>query len=103
MPPTLLEPPFGPPARVIRLITTLAQTALVLAATTGRAEDVSPQDPLFARLATPMKSIQDGKPFREALESIADSVELNLWLDRRVDPTAPVTAGPLRPTVSAAI
>lgn len=100
---TLFEPQIGRPGRVIRLITTLAQAAIVLSVTTVSADDFSPRNPLFARLATPMKSIQNGKPFREALESIAGQVELNLWLDRRVDPTAPVTAGPVTPTVSAAI
>ncbi len=67
------------------------------------ADDFSSRDPFFAALTTPMTSIQDGKPFREALLAIADQVELNLWLDRKVDPTAPVAAGPVGPTVSAAI
>ncbi len=86
-----------------RLGRCLAGLAFVLTVTSISADDLSVRDPFFARLSTPMTSIQDGKPFREALQSIADQVELNIWLDRRVDPTSPVSAGPLKPTVAAAI
>ncbi len=69
----------------------------------SRGDDFSNRDLLFTRLSTSMTSIQDGKPFREALGSIAGQVELNLWLDRMIDPTAPVEAGPVGPTVAAAL
>ncbi|MCG8653522.1 MAG: hypothetical protein MI861_27035 [Pirellulales bacterium] len=67
------------------------------------ADDFSTRDRFFAKLSTSMTSIQDGKPFRDALMSLAAQVELNLWLDRKVDPTIPVSVGPAGPTVSQAI
>jgi hypothetical protein len=67
------------------------------------AGEFSDSDEMFQRLVKPMKSIVDGKPFREALQSIAAQAELNLWLDRRVDPTKPVSLGPIGPTPFAAV
>lgn len=55
------------------------------------------------KLSAPMTSIVDGKPFRDGLAGIAAQARLNLWLDRAVDPTAPVEVGPVGPTVFAAI
>jgi hypothetical protein len=68
------------------------------------ADDFSERDPIFSKLAAPMTSIVDGMPFREGLNRIAEQAEVNLWIDRQVDPTAPiVAAGPVGPTVFAAI
>ncbi len=51
----------------------------------------------------PMTSIVDGKSFRNGVTGIAKQAQLNVWIDRRVDPTSPVIAGPVGPTVFAAI
>lgn len=67
------------------------------------ASDISATDPLIAKLNTPIRSVQDGKPLRDAIGSIAGQVELNWWLDRSVDPTSPVSPGVLQPTVAAAL
>lgn len=75
--------------------------ALWFSATRG--DDFSERDRLFAQLSLPMTSIVDGKPFRDALAGIAKQANVNLWLDRSVDPTTPVEAGPLGPTVFAAL
>ncbi len=69
----------------------------------AEADDFSHRDSFFRRLSGPMTSIVDGKPFRDGLVGIANQAELNLWVDRVVDPTTPIVAGPLRPTVYAAI
>ncbi len=64
---------------------------------------LSESDPIFTRLVRPMNSIVDGQPLRDAIESIANQARLNIWLDRRVDPTTPVSLGPLGPTVFVAL
>jgi len=56
------------------------------------------QGTFFQRLAAPRSAVVDGQPFRHALESITAASGVNLWLDRCVDPTTPVSAGPLGPT-----
>ncbi len=67
------------------------------------ATDFSGKSRFFTQLSTSMTSVQDGKPFREALFDIAGQVDLNVWLDRKVDPTSPVNAGPVGPTVAEAL
>jgi hypothetical protein len=67
------------------------------------ADEFSERDPIFAKLSAPMKAIADGKSFRSAIEDIAKQADINIWIDRQVDPTAPVFAGPLGPSVFAAI
>jgi hypothetical protein len=71
--------------------------------TTAGADDFSERDRFYALLSAPMTSIVDGKSFRNGVTGIAKQAELNIWIDRRVDPTSPVTAGPVGPTVFAAI
>jgi len=53
-------------------------------------DDLSEATPIYTKLATPMNSVFDGKSFRSAINGIAEQVGLNVWLDRRVDPTATV-------------
>lgn len=68
------------------------------------ADDFSAQDPFVAQLSASMTSIVDGMPFRDSIARIADQADVNFWIDRHVDPTAPiVAAGPVGPTVFAAI
>lgn len=67
------------------------------------ADDFTSQDRFFAILASPMNSLVDGKSFRGAIQGIADQTQLNICIDRRVDPTAPVDVGPVGPSVYAAI
>ncbi len=81
----------------------LVAALLMVPMTFARADRFSDRDPFFKQLSIPMTSIVDGKPFREALTGIADEARINLWIDRHVDPTSPVVAGPVGPTVYAAI
>ncbi len=48
---------------------------------------------LLARLTSDFRSATDHKPLRETLFSIASAAQINVWLDRRVDPTQPVSLG----------
>jgi hypothetical protein len=50
-----------------------------------------------------MTSIVDGQPFRQGLHRIADEANVNIWLDRRVDPSRTIRVGPVGPTVFAAL
>ncbi|WP_342190338.1 hypothetical protein Pla52nx_001027 [Stieleria varia] len=54
-------------------------------------------------LSQPITSLVDGQSFRGALTSIAAANGVNLWVQRKVDPTAPVYPGQLTPTVWAAL
>ncbi len=48
---------------------------------------------MLARLTSQFRSATDQKPLRETLQSIASSSQVNVWLDRQVDPTQPVSLG----------
>jgi hypothetical protein len=83
---------------------TIGPTVLAfLSLATARADDFTTRDEFFTKLSAPMTSIVDGKAFRDALGGIAAQAQLNLWLDRGVDPTAPIAAGPVGPTIFHAI
>lgn len=69
----------------------------------ARADEFNSQASLYRQLLAPMTSVIDGKSFREAIVRVAEQAELNIWIDRRVDPTALVNAGQLGPNVYAAI
>lgn len=88
-------------ARAVLML--LAMLGCLLAADHAEASELSDQDELFRRLVAPMKSVVDGKSFRDALATIANQAQVNLWLDRRVDPTVPVALGVVGPTAFAAI
>jgi hypothetical protein len=47
-------------------------------------------------------SITD-KPLREALQAIAEAGKVNLWLDRQVDPTTPISTDPSANTIYRAL
>jgi hypothetical protein len=93
-------PQLGPDNRTLTWMMGIVMLAM---AAPVWAESVSQGDAFFTRLSQPLTSIQDGKPLRDALHTIAGEAGLNFWLDRRVDPTSAVTAGSLGPTVIAAI
>lgn len=65
-----------------------AQHASGTAAAADPAPAVSPQ--LAAKLKAPFHSAITAKPLRETLTQLAAVAELNIWLDRRVDPSRPV-------------
>jgi hypothetical protein len=82
----------------------LVLAALIVIPCQTRADDLSEKDRFFLQLSAPMTSIVDGLSFRDGIRRIADQAEVNLWIDRGVDPTAPIiAAGPVGPTVFAAI
>ena len=49
------------------------------------ADEVSPSDPMFRRLAAELTVVVQGKSLRDALQQVADRASVNLWIDRRVD------------------
>lgn len=51
------------------------------------ADDLTEASPIYGKLATPMNSVFDGKSFRSAISGIAEQIGLNVWVDRRIDPT----------------
>ena len=55
------------------------------------------------RLQIRTNSVLDGRTFREALTRICETNELNLWIDRRVNPSERIEIGPVGPTVFQAI
>ncbi len=77
---------------------------LVLAsATSGRADGLDVRDDFVQRLREPHSGRLDGQSLRIAIELISEipgqpDRHLNVWLDRKVDPDAPVSPGPLGPT-----
>lgn len=77
-------------------------TAMITLGWDCRADDFSTQGRFVARLSTSITLVQDGKPFRDAIDTLAERAGVNVWLDRKVDPTSPVSLGALGPTVSAA-
>jgi hypothetical protein len=68
-----------------------------------QADDLSPRDEFVARLSASMDSLVDGKPYRDAILGIAKQAQVNVWLDRSVDPSAEVKVGSAGPTVYTAI
>lgn len=58
---------------------------------------------LLSRLRAPMVSVIEDGPFRPTLKQIAERAGINLWVDRRIDTTAPVKAGKVGPTVYATL
>ncbi len=71
--------------------------------TPALADEFNHQLAPFRQLLTPMRSVIDGKPFRDAIERIAQPMRLNVCIDRRVDPTELVHSGQLGPNVYSAI
>lgn len=76
---------------------------LPLAAPAARADEVSVENPFWGRLAGPMTSVVEGQRWRDSLHQVAERADVDLWVDRRVDPTRPVDSGRIGPTVFAAL
>lgn len=55
---------------------------------------VAVQPSLVAHLTSDFRSAITDRPLRASLESVATAANVNLWLDRRVDPTVPVRPEP---------
>ena len=85
------------------IVTAILPVVLMVLSTTLQADEFSPESPLSRRLLAPMTSVIDGKPFRDALEQVAGGAQVNLCVDRRVDPTSPVSPGVLGPDVYSSI
>lgn len=61
-------------------------------------ETVDLNSPLLSAMRSPVTLIVDGVAFADAVGQIAMADQLNVWIDRGIDPTSPVMLGPLGPT-----
>ncbi len=55
------------------------------------------------RLASPITSVLDEVPFRLSLERISTPAQINLWIDREIDPSSNISPGSVGPTVYEAL
>lgn len=94
---------MGTCGRFPLLITIFLVGSLTIGSATVHSDDFSRESELVRRLEAPMTSLLDGKPFRDALQSLASEAGISVWLDRSVDPSALVDAGPVGPIVFSAI
>lgn len=77
---------------------------LPLKSTSLSAVDTFSEKSVFIKkLSNAANSVLDGRTFREAIERITTANELNLWIDRGVNPTKVIEIGVLGPTVFSAI
>ena len=91
-----------PPRRQRRHLLALGLLlGLVLASTTS-AETLSVQSEFVRRLRQPHSALVQGKEFRDALRQVAQAesghLQINLWIDRKVNPNLQVYPGALGPT-----
>lgn len=54
------------------------------------------------RISSSNRSVLDGQSFRSSLTRLAKANQLNLWIDREVNPSSIITEGALGPTLFAA-
>lgn len=88
----------------LSVVSLLATTLIVLLGVQPLAADDLLNDSRFVRqLVAPMTQVIVGKPFRETITQVAKQADLNVWIDRRVDPSAPISPGQLGPTVYAVL
>lgn len=85
-------------AQVAMIFLQLLSTNMVLAIDT-----FDESEGFSRRLKGRTSSVLDGKTFRSALERLTEANQLNLWLDRQVNPSAILSVGPVGPTVFLAI
>lgn len=90
-------------ARTSCLVTAIVLVTSVVTVLPAFADDVTDDDAFYARLRTPLVSVVQGQSFRAAMQGIADQAEVNLWIDRHVDPSRSVDIGQIGPTVFQAI
>ncbi len=69
----------------------------------GHADDMRRKTKFWAQLNAPMTAVVDGMSLRDALQRVSEPVAVNLFLDRHVDPTSPIKAGSVGPTIFMAI
>ena len=81
----------------------LAAGVFCLGASAGHSDDVSLDTQFARKLTAPFTSVLKGKSFRDSLHAISRQAELNLWIDRMIDPTSNVDPGNVGPTVIAAM
>ncbi|MAI35601.1 MAG: hypothetical protein CMM07_28525 [Rhodopirellula sp.] len=86
-----------------KLVSSTALLFVILLSRFCSGDEFSTASPFYQKLATPMNSVIDGKPFRAAISGIAEQVGLNVWLDRSVDPTAVISVGSSGSTVYGAL
>jgi hypothetical protein len=67
------------------------------------AQGLALSERLMIQLTKPMQVIVDGKSLRDAINAVGQQTQINLWLDRRVDPSVAVKLGPIGPTPFAAL
>jgi hypothetical protein len=65
--------------------------------------EFSARSEFIARLVAPYSVAIESAPFRASLEQVAATTQLNLWVDRTIDPDALVSPGPIEPTVCACL
>lgn len=95
-----------PPSPVVRRIVLSVSVVLAVCgewASLCFGDDFRRKTKFWAQLNAPMTAVLDGVPFREALERICDPVEINVCLDRHVDPSAAVMSGTVGPTIYSAL
>ncbi|QDT11708.1 hypothetical protein [Planctomycetes bacterium K23_9] len=68
-----------------------------------RADDFLAGGRFYQQLTAPMSLVIQGKPFRATLVQVANQAEVNIWVDRFVDPSQIVDPGQLGPNVFAAL
>jgi hypothetical protein len=61
------------------------------------------QDRFFKQLAQPVSLVLEGKSFRETILKVAQQHDVNIWLDRYVDPSRLVAPGQLGPNLYLAL
>ncbi|TWU43068.1 hypothetical protein Q31b_21050 [Novipirellula aureliae] len=55
--------------------------------------------PIFAKLSQRSVNVFDGNPFGEALDELAEQANVAIWIDRKIDHSATISAGQVGPTV----
>ena len=66
-------------------------------------EELLSSSKFFQQLSAPLSIVVDGQPFRDCVMHVAKRSEINVWIDRQVDPSATIHPGQTGPTVFAAL
>lgn len=66
-------------------------------------EELLSSSKFFQQLSAPLSIVVDGQPFRDCVMHVAKQSEINVWIDRQVDPSATIHPGQTGPTVFAAL
>ena len=68
-----------------------------------QADDLLNSSKFFQQLSAPLNLVIEGQSFRESILTVAQQADINVWIDRQVDPSAPVSPGNTGPNVYAAL